>query len=120
MRVNIFLQSRVSEYSLATLSAGVGDSWPTARDAADASRSSLKHSPAPGAARRETEVSSSPRLTEIVPVTLYAFSRMCPKIGQNASAQSIRVRPADSCFRLVAPANPAEAKHGHIDMESRF
>jgi hypothetical protein len=40
MRVNILLQSSVSEYSFATLSAGVRDTRPTARDAADASRSS--------------------------------------------------------------------------------
>jgi hypothetical protein len=34
-------------------------------------------------------VNASPRLTKIILVTsVYAFSRMCPKIGQNASAQS--------------------------------
>jgi hypothetical protein len=43
-------------------------SRPTARGAADASRSSLKLSPAPAAAGRETAVSAAPRLTEIIPV----------------------------------------------------
>jgi hypothetical protein len=103
MKVNIPLESRVSEYSFATLSAGVGDFRPTARDAADASRSSLKLSPARCLARDRSEC--PPRLTEIMPVSFSVCflgnvpqnrsEHICPKYPHQARLLVLPARATD-------------------------
>jgi len=81
----------------------------------DASRSFAQAFSRSGAARRETEVSFLPALTRIVPRYLVCFLENVPKLGQNASAQSIRIRKLLTSW-LPVSCNPqsAEAKPGTL------